>query len=174
MGDLFLSYFALQSLSRCCEPLRPDGSRRRSRCRRRWLPKRSPCSWLIRSRADIRDRLRQRSQPRAPPQSRLCFDSRLKLDRGSCGSLVCIAPAELFRDPLFLADLGRLGVIGPRHFSNATRPPTSKDYAASCVGEKRLWSMRRAPLRIASIAECSLLNILPSNDDYYPRARPHP
>src|SRR6476659_3546402 len=48
----------------------------------------------------------------------LCFDSRLKLDRGSCGSLVCIAPAELFRDPLFLADLGRLGVIGPRHFSN--------------------------------------------------------
>jgi hypothetical protein len=48
----------------------------------------------------------------------LCFDSRLKLDRGSCGSLVCIAPAELFPDPLFLADLGRLGVIGPRHFNN--------------------------------------------------------
>ena len=37
----------------------------------------------------------------------LCFHSRLKLDRGYCGSLVCIAPAELFRDPLFLADLGR-------------------------------------------------------------------
>src|SRR5262245_29426631 len=48
----------------------------------------------------------------------LCFDSRLKLDRGSCGSLVGMAPAELFRDPLFLADLGRLGVIGPRHFNN--------------------------------------------------------
>src|SRR6478735_6002187 len=52
----------------------------------------------------------------------LCFHSRLKLDRGSCGSLVCIAPAELFRDPLFLADLGRLGVIGPRHFSNTCAP----------------------------------------------------
>ena len=55
--------------------LPPGGSRRRSRCRRRWLPQRSPCSSLIRSRADIRDRLRQRSQPRAPPRSRFCVST---------------------------------------------------------------------------------------------------